>query len=46
MNEVAVQSLPFDESENGEMTAYKFFEKMIDMGDFIGVRGEVFKTHK
>ncbi len=46
MNEVAVQSLPFDESESGEMTAYKFFEKMIDMGDFIGVRGEVFKTHK
>ena len=46
MNEVAVQTLPFDESESGEMTAYKFFEKMIDMGDFIGVRGEVFKTHK
>ena len=46
MNEVTVQSLPFDESESGEMTAYKFFEKMIDMGDFIGVRGEVFKTHK
>lgn len=46
MNEVAVQSLPFDESESWEMTAYKFFEKMIDMGDFIGVRGEVFKTHK
>jgi len=46
MNEVAVQALPFDESESGEMTAYKFFEKMIDMGDFIGVRGEVFKTHK
>ena len=21
-------------------------EKMVDMGDFIGVRGEVFKTHK
>ena len=46
MNEVAVQALPFDESESGEMTAYKFFEKMIDIGDFIGVRGEVFKTHK
>ena len=46
MTEVAVQTLPFDESESGEMTAYKFFEKMIDMGDFIGVRGEVFKTHK
>ena len=46
MNEVAVQALPFHQSESGEMTAYKFFEKMIDMGDFIGVRGEVFKTHK
>ena len=46
MTEVAVQTLLFDESESGEMTAYKFFEKMIDMGDFIGVRGEVFKTHK
>ena len=46
MTEVAVQTLSFDESESGEMTAYKFFEKMIDMGDFIGVRGEVFKTHK
>jgi lysyl-tRNA synthetase, class II len=28
------------------MSAYKFMEKMVDMGDFIGVRGEVFKTHK
>ncbi len=34
-----------DGSEEG-MTAYKFMEKMIDVGDFIGVRGEVFKTHK
>ena len=28
------------------MSAYKFVEKMVDMGDFIGVYGEVFKTHK
>jgi len=28
------------------MPAYKFMEKIVDMGDFIGVRGEVFKTHK
>lgn len=28
------------------MSAYKFMEKMVDAGDFIGVRGEVFKTHK
>ncbi len=25
--------------------AYKFFKKFIDPGDFIGVEGEVFKTH-
>lgn len=34
-----------DGSEEG-MSAYKFMEKMIDVGDFIGVQGEVFKTHK
>jgi lysyl-tRNA synthetase class 2 len=28
------------------VSAYKFFEKMIDVGDFIWVRGEVFRTHK
>jgi lysyl-tRNA synthetase class 2 len=28
------------------MTAYKFMEKMVDVGDFIGVKGEVFRTHK
>jgi len=28
------------------MSAYKFMEKMVDMGDFIGVCGEAFKTHK
>lgn len=38
---------PTPPSEGGsEMTAYKFMEKMVDMGDFIGVKGEVFKTHK
>lgn len=33
---------------NGESwtSAYKFFEKMIDVGDFVGVSGEVFRTHK
>ncbi|MFA6256636.1 MAG: lysine--tRNA ligase, partial [Candidatus Absconditabacterales bacterium] len=36
----AVSELP------GGMSAYKFIEKMMDMGDFIGVRGEVFETHK
>ncbi|MCX6823796.1 MAG: lysine--tRNA ligase, partial [candidate division SR1 bacterium] len=34
-----------DGSEEG-MSAYKFVEKMVDMGDFIGVAGEIFKTHK
>lgn len=29
-----------------EMTAYKFMEKMVDMGDFIWVKWEVFRTHK
>lgn len=33
-------------SENEEMSAYKFAEKLVDMGDFIGVRGELFYTHK
>ena len=34
-------------SENGEpLSAYKFVEKLIDLGDFIGVRGELFYTHK
>ncbi|MBO4203476.1 hypothetical protein J5893_01410 [bacterium] len=26
-------------------TAYKFMEKLVDIGDFIGVKGEVFRTH-
>lgn len=29
-----------------EMSAYKFAEKLVDMGDFIGVEGELFLTHK
>lgn len=29
-----------------EKTAYKFAEKLIDMGDFIWVKGELFHTHK
>lgn len=27
-------------------SAYKFFEKYVDVGDFVGVHGEVFRTHK
>ncbi len=33
-------------SGESEMTAYKFAEKMLDLGDFVGVSGEVFRTHK
>ncbi|MDD2516520.1 MAG: lysine--tRNA ligase [Candidatus Gracilibacteria bacterium] len=29
-----------------EMSAFKFIEKLADVGDFIGVRGELFMTHK
>ena len=39
-NTNAVSELPW------EMSAYKFMEKIVDMGDFIGVQWEVFKTHK
>ena len=46
MEDVAVESLEFPESETWTMTAYKFMEKMVDIGDFIGVKWEVFKTHK
>lgn len=28
------------------MTAYKFLDKMVDVGDWIGVDGELFYTHK
>jgi len=29
-----------------EMSAYKFVEKLVDIGDFIGVKWELFMTHK
>lgn len=31
---------------NEPLSAYKFAEKLVDLGDFIGVRGELFYTHK
>lgn len=36
------------ELQEGEehISAYKFIEKLVDLGDFIGVRGELFYTHK
>ena len=37
--------LAFSEKDLGE-EQYKFFVKNFDLGDFIGVEGEIFKTHK
>lgn len=31
--------------EDDEMSPYKFIEKMVDIGDFVGVTGELFKTN-
>lgn len=28
------------------VTAFKFAEKLVDLGDFVGIKGEVFRTHK
>lgn len=33
-------------SQIGEMSAYKLFEKLVDVGDFVWVEGELFVTHK
>ena len=46
MEDIPTESLDFPESETWTMTAYKFMEKMVDIWDFIGVKWEVFKTHK
>ncbi|PID34837.1 MAG: hypothetical protein CR971_01205, partial [candidate division SR1 bacterium] len=35
-----------DNNDPQTMLAYKFMEKMVDVGDFIGIEGEVFRTHK
>ena len=32
--------------EGVSISAYKFLNKYVDMGDFIGIRGELFRTHK
>ncbi len=44
VNDSSVETL--EQWNNEPMSAYKFMEKMVDMGDFIGVEWEVFKTHK
>lgn len=28
------------------MSAYKLIEKLVDVGDFLGIEGELFMTHK
>jgi lysyl-tRNA synthetase, class II len=40
------ESLSIPEVVDSEMTAFKFVEKMIDLGDMIGIEGELFRTHK
>lgn len=32
--------------DGAEMPAFKFAEKLLDLGDFIGIEGELFRTHK
>lgn len=34
------------QTEIADMSAYKLIEKLVDVGDFIGVEGELFMTHK
>lgn len=34
-----------DLKEDNEIDSYKFIEKILDIGDYIGVEGELFKTH-
>ncbi len=44
---VSVVTPSMQEKGSGdEVSAYKFAEKLIDLGDFIGVKGELFYTHK
>lgn len=35
-----------DSIGSDNMTAYKLLEKLVDVGDFIGIEGELFRTHK
>lgn len=45
---IDVDGTVVQELHEGEenISAYKFVEKLVDLGDFIGVRGELFYTHK
>jgi lysyl-tRNA synthetase class 2 len=43
----STETLDSSQAQNdGSTSAYKFAEKLIDLWDFIGVRGELFYTHK
>lgn len=47
--QIVVDGIPKTElpEAGGEpLSAYKFAEKLIDLGDFIGIEGEMFFTHK
>ena len=51
LNEVkdpgTTETLDSSQAQNdGSTSAYKFAEKLIDLGDFIGVKWELFYTHK
>lgn len=43
-NRDATKVIGFDGTE--ELSPYKFIEKKIDLGDILGVKGYVFRTHK
>ncbi len=45
MSSIITPSLQ-EKGSGDEVSAYKFAEKLIDLGDFIGVKGELFYTHK
>ena len=45
-SETPIPPTPLSQGGDETITAYKFAEKLIDLGDFIGVTGELFYTHK
>ncbi|MDR3624424.1 MAG: lysine--tRNA ligase [Chlamydiales bacterium] len=36
----------YSENKDCELTPLKFLEKKVDMGDFLGIEGHLFRTHK
>lgn len=41
-----ISNMDAEKIEGKDMSAYKVLEKLVDVGDFIGVEGELFVTHK